>query len=295
MCGIAIHCEGIEGPRRAWLAGALVAVHRARPGASCICGPRGTHRAVSRSVVAAGVAQHKCRGLLAVVGGRAWRRGDSERCWPTRAGEQGTPLRPSCAHTAAQHVAQADQPRAWLRSAFAQFRSRSVQWHRAVRGCPLSSALGRMSPRTFLRLSLAVPLLVPIFAFVSGSTSGVAFVLIMSLAFGGVPYALTAIVLWRLLGHCNTVRSYVRTALMAPALFAPLQAIAWLAWELHEAKEYVVPHNATYNSAYSSVALASYGLAIGYAYVLFVLCAFFAAIRLKLIAPPPSASVENAA
>ena len=27
MCGIAIHCEGIEGPRRAWLAGALVAVH----------------------------------------------------------------------------------------------------------------------------------------------------------------------------------------------------------------------------------------------------------------------------
>ncbi len=145
MCGIAIHCEGIEGPRRAWLAGALVAVHRARPGASCICGPRGTHRAVSRSVVAAGVAQHKCRGLLAVVGGRAWRRGDSERCWPTRAGEQGTPLRPSCAHTAAQHVAQADQPRAWLRSAFAQFTSHSVQWHRAVRGCPLSSALGRMA------------------------------------------------------------------------------------------------------------------------------------------------------
>jgi hypothetical protein len=128
-----------------------------------------------------------------------------------------------------------------------------------------------MTPRAFLRALLALPLVVPVLAFASGSTSSVAFLLLMSVAFGAVPYLATAAFLWFRIGRCNTQKSAIALIFAAPLLFAPLQAIAWLLWS------WLNPSEATGLAA--ALALAAYGLFFGYLYAAFATVAFLAAVR----------------
>ena len=142
-----------------------------------------------------------------------------------------------------------------------------------------------MHPRTFLRITLALPLLVPVVAFYSASTSGIAFVLMMSMVFGGGPYLLTSIILWLCLGKCQSQRSFIGTVISAPLLFAPLQALTWFF-----AGDLIFPN--TTADYYGSLVLGGYGLALGYCYVLLVLAAFALAIYFKLVTSPQTMTKE---
>lgn len=139
-----------------------------------------------------------------------------------------------------------------------------------------------MHPRTFLRITLLLPLLVPVAAFFSASTSELAAILVMSLFFGGVPYFFTAIVLWRRLGKCKSQRSFIGVVIRAPLLFAPMQVITWFVWCL-----FSFEHNVDYLSIIGgSLVMSAYGLALGYVYVLFVLVVFAIAIRCHFVTSP---------
>ncbi len=148
-----------------------------------------------------------------------------------------------------------------------------------------------MNPRTFLRTTLAAPVVVPLLALASESVSGFAFVLIMSLAFGAIPYLITAAILWVHIGRCGSQRSAIRLILLAPLIFASLQALTWLVWVWLNPSE---PSGVTV-----AAALAAYGLLIGYGYsavVALLLVGGFRAGLLSAFTTTSHATVEaNAA
>ena len=127
-----------------------------------------------------------------------------------------------------------------------------------------------------------MPLLIPLAAFFSGSNSGLAFVLVMSVVFGGVPYLLTSIVLWFLLGKCRSWRSFIRTIISAPLLFFPLQVLTSIfGWNFLESatSNYL-------NDIESLLTVAAFSLTLGYLYVLLVLAALTLAVYFNLVTAP---------
>jgi hypothetical protein len=137
-----------------------------------------------------------------------------------------------------------------------------------------------MSPHAFLRATLALPVLVPLLALASGSLSQAGFFLVMSLAFGGVPYLITAAILWFAIARCRSRRSAIRLILLAPLLFAPLQGLAWLAWAWLHPSESTGPAVA--------VGLGTTGLLFGYIYAVLVVALFLLVSRFSLVSSFPA-------
>jgi len=152
-----------------------------------------------------------------------------------------------------------------------------------------------MKSLTYFRCSLFTPVLLPLFASSFGGTSGIAFLLVMSLAFGGVPYALLATFLWVRLGRTQTAHGYIRLALLAPLLFAPLQCAGWAVWSMLD----TATPNTPGNVLAPMVPLAGYALLFGYAYVAVVCSVYFLLRRIRVISEPLATAagecVENAA
>jgi hypothetical protein len=137
-----------------------------------------------------------------------------------------------------------------------------------------------MKPLTFFRCSLLAPLLLPVASYVVlGITSGVAFLLVMSLAVGGPPYLLVAGFLWVRLGTLRKASEYVHLAFLAPVLFMPFQLVAWLLWSL--ADPLIGGTSSNLRATLLSIGL--YALLFGYAYVLLISLLFVLLRRLGLV------------
>jgi len=131
-----------------------------------------------------------------------------------------------------------------------------------------------MSPVSFFRLALALPILLPLVLLPFGLNTVVA-LLAMSLAFGGVQYLLFAAYLFWWVGHVKDPARIRRMSYIAPIIFIPIQAIGWIVYgyikklsnpELVGIWESLIP-------------FAVYILLIGYAYVGVVNLAYLVMFR----------------
>lgn len=156
-----------------------------------------------------------------------------------------------------------------------------------------------MNPHTFLRTLLLLPILIPLVAMASGSKSALAFVLTMSLVLGGVPYLVTAALLWFRIARCQSKNSAIWLIFSVPLIFAALQMVAWSLWGLFQPPE---PDGLAMQLALNLLAglgLALQGLVIGYLYAIVWVILFLVFTRLGLVsgftgAAPPSASAKAA-
>ena len=140
-----------------------------------------------------------------------------------------------------------------------------------------------MKPLTYFRCALFAPVVLPLISYFSGSASGVAFLLVASLAFGGVPYLLLAALLWVRLGWLRSATEYFHLALLAPIVFVPLLWAAWLTLSLVDT---TVPRGPE-NLLMSLLPLGGYALLFGYLYVLFISLLFVVLRRIGAIAAVP--------
>ncbi len=128
-----------------------------------------------------------------------------------------------------------------------------------------------MSPATFFRISLVLPIALPLLLWPLG-INAVLGILLMALTFGGVQYVIFAIWLFFAIGRKSSSAEIQNLSFVAPLLFVPIQAVGWVAWgyygrlsnpELVGIWEPLLP-------------FAVYTLAIGYLYVGIVNVMFWA-------------------
>jgi hypothetical protein len=86
-----------------------------------------------------------------------------------------------------------------------------------------------MLPSTFFRISIALPIILPLLMFPFGANIVSGF-LILSLFFGGVQYVLFAIWLFFAIGKKKSSAEIRYLSFRAPLLFVPLQIIGWFLW-----------------------------------------------------------------
>ena len=148
-----------------------------------------------------------------------------------------------------------------------------------------------MTERTYFRLTLLLPILVPLLAVgwigLAGAVGGVSGILVLSLAFGGASYVAVAIGLWLALATADRSRA-LRLALLAPWLMAIVVTLA------HPLTGWVIFHpTATgpdYNWLFFGKEGASLGLIavfLGYGYVALALIGRTLGNRLGLITLGP--------
>lgn len=80
----------------------------------------------------------------------------------------------------------------------------------------------KITPRTFYRASLLLPVLVPVLLFNIFAT------LLITLVFGGVAYVIFAIFMFFWLKKYNSGKEMFVLSLKAPIIFIPIQAIIWM-------------------------------------------------------------------
>jgi hypothetical protein len=89
-----------------------------------------------------------------------------------------------------------------------------------------------MAPIGFFRLTLLLPLAVPAFAWLF-TPNMLANIIVLSVVVAGIPYLLFAAWMWFALGRSPGTLTVPGLILLAPLLFLPLQAFAWLAWSAY--------------------------------------------------------------
>ena len=163
-------------------------------------------------------------------------------------------------------------------------------------------ALGRMSPHTFLRSLLLIPLVVPLLVAglvtalhyagvrIIGEIWGNTLVLMLSLLVGGVPYLITASLLWFRIGRCKSRKSAIVLIFSTPLIFVPLQALAMLLWSLLHISVGTSLVDGFEEGLLGGLITAVYGLLFGYFYAIFAALIFLGAVRLRLV--PGFESVE---
>ena len=115
-----------------------------------------------------------------------------------------------------------------------------------------------MSPVTFFRISLALPIGLPILSAPFGES-----ILLIALAFGGVQYAALAIWLFFAIGKQRNVAGIQKLSFLSPLIFVPVQAIGWITWVFYERQS-----DPALEWGFEALPLfAVYSLAIGYLYV----------------------------
>jgi hypothetical protein len=81
---------------------------------------------------------------------------------------------------------------------------------------------GPLTPLTFFRLSLFLPLVIPL-GDIPPTISGA--MVYLAVQYSGVGYALTIPLIWWYLGKCQQMRDFRRVVLMAPAALAVLAMV----------------------------------------------------------------------
>lgn len=85
-----------------------------------------------------------------------------------------------------------------------------------------------MSARTYFRLSLLLPLLLPVALLPFTDLSGIVAILWMSLGFGGPAYILYGVIIFLWLGKISTSWGMRKLTYWAPIIFIPIQSVSWL-------------------------------------------------------------------
>ncbi|MCX7219868.1 hypothetical protein [Undibacterium sp.] len=115
-----------------------------------------------------------------------------------------------------------------------------------------------MSPVTFFRISLALPIALPILS----APFGVG-ILQIALAFGGVQYAALASWLFFAIGKQRSAAGIQKLSFLSPLIFVLVQAIGWITWVFYERQS-----NPVLEWGFEALPIfAVYSLAIGYLYV----------------------------
>lgn len=128
-----------------------------------------------------------------------------------------------------------------------------------------------MSPATFFRISLAIPIALPLLALPFGM-SAVVGILLISLAFGGAQYMAFAVWLFFAIGRKQSSEGMQKLSIISPLLFVPIQAIGWVTWGYYER----LSNPELVGIWEPLIAFAIYTLAVGYLYVGIVNLAFWA-------------------
>lgn len=126
-----------------------------------------------------------------------------------------------------------------------------------------------MTPRTYFRLSLLAPLLLPLLALPLG-VNAVFAVLMLSLVFGGAQYAIFALCLFVAIGRLRSTSRILRLVYWSPILFVPIQALGWLAYCAFERHR----HPELSGGWEELLPGAVYSLLVGYGYALVVHAGF---------------------
>ncbi len=152
-----------------------------------------------------------------------------------------------------------------------------------------------MSPQSFLRSLLLIPLVVPLLALglvvvldyagvhIIGAIQLNTLVLMSSLVFGGVPYLITASILWFRIGRCKSRKSALVLIFSAPLIFIPLQALAMLLWSLLHLSVGASLGDGFEEGLMLALITAVYGLIFGYFYAICSALIFVGAVRLRLV------------
>jgi hypothetical protein len=136
-----------------------------------------------------------------------------------------------------------------------------------------------MTPKTFFRMSLLLPVVAPAVAFLIGPINIVLALLMFSLGFGGVPYIPFAAAAFVTIGRLRTAWGVQKLSFIAPLVFFPFQAmfvLAVYAWE-------TMPNFRLRDYLISLLPFAFYVAIVGYSYVAIVNLAYLALARLGRI------------
>ena len=120
-----------------------------------------------------------------------------------------------------------------------------------------------MSPATFFRASLLLPVALPVVLLPFG-IEGAVFFLVLALAFGGIQYLVFAAWMFFAIGRQKDGESIQKLSFFSPLLFIPIQAIGWVAWAWYEQ---VSNPNITSGMWEPLLPFAFYTIVIGYLYV----------------------------
>ena len=131
-----------------------------------------------------------------------------------------------------------------------------------------------MSPPTFFRSALLLPIATPLLLLPFGASAVLA-LLFLSLAFGGIQYVVFALLLFVVIGRLKTTERIKRLCYWAPLLFVPFQAIGWLTFSYIQ-----LLSNPELTDIWSALLpFAVYALLFGYAYVGFVVLLHWQFVR----------------
>jgi hypothetical protein len=125
---------------------------------------------------------------------------------------------------------------------------------------------------TFFRLSLLLPLFAPLAVYALGASGVAAGILTLSLLFGGIQYALFAVLLFFVVGRLRSAKRIIHLSLWTPVLFVPVQGMGWF---LYGALTTSVEAGMS-NNAEGLLPFAAYSLALGYVYVVVVNVTYYA-------------------
>lgn len=136
-----------------------------------------------------------------------------------------------------------------------------------------------MKPATFFKVSLVLPLLLPL-ALMPFGMELVTGLLVLSIAFGGIQYILFAILMFYVIEKLKKGIKIQQLSFFAPILFIPIQAGGWVIYGYYDKFS-----NPQVTGIWDPVLpFAFYTLIVGYPYVLFVNLVYFVCKRSKLIA-----------
>jgi len=138
-----------------------------------------------------------------------------------------------------------------------------------------------MTPRTYFRGSLVIPVAGPVLLFFAAPDTAAATLALLSLTFGGVAYLAFAGTLWYLLGTHTVSTQHVRLAVVSPILFVPVQAASWLIYSALFSQSRLTVEG----TLYPLLPFAAYTLVVGYLYVAIVYTLYRSLTRLGAISP----------
>jgi hypothetical protein len=127
-----------------------------------------------------------------------------------------------------------------------------------------------MSPVTFFRISLVLPIVLPLVALPFGMNA-VAGILLIALTFGGAQYIAFALWLFFAIGRKQSSERIQKLSIISPLLFVPIQAVGWVAWGYYGR----LSNPELVGIWEPLVVFAVYTLAVGYLYVGIVNLAFW--------------------
>lgn len=152
-----------------------------------------------------------------------------------------------------------------------------------------------MNPRTFLRSLLLLPIVVPLSVgglvmalhYAGVDLGGVvqlnALVLMHSLVFGGIPYLVTAALVWRRIGRCGSRKSAFALMFAAPLVFTALLFLAALLWSSLTASPGMSLVEGFMEGLLLGLIMSIYGLVFGYTYAAGATVIFLGADRLGFV------------